>query len=235
MLFKNATIYTMEQDPFVGDFRIDKGVFTEIGKDLSPKDEEVQDLNGLYVFPGLIDAHSHYINALSVAHQAKLYAPPAGPGQDVPSIIAALQRFALERKIAPGEMIMGYGYDDTVMPQGRLLNRDDLDRAFPNHPVRVDHVSMHGTVLNTLAQKFYGIGADTQTPDGGIIVRKPGTNEPYGLIMETAFLPIFEKAALNRPGFCRQSRASYFLSNRSPYEQSTLPRRIQDRGGQTNP
>ena len=59
MLFKNAIIYTMEQDPFVGDFRIDKGVFTEIGKDLNPKDEEVQDLNGLYVFPGLIDAHSH--------------------------------------------------------------------------------------------------------------------------------------------------------------------------------
>ena len=61
MLFKNATIYTMEQDPFVGDFRIDKGVFTEIGKDLNPKDEEVQDLNGLYVFPGLIDAHSHLV------------------------------------------------------------------------------------------------------------------------------------------------------------------------------
>ena len=38
MLFKNATIYTMEQDPFVGDFKIDKGVFTEIGKDLNPKD-----------------------------------------------------------------------------------------------------------------------------------------------------------------------------------------------------
>ncbi len=32
MLFKNATIYTMEQDPFVGDFRIDKGVFTQVGK-----------------------------------------------------------------------------------------------------------------------------------------------------------------------------------------------------------
>ena len=59
MLFKNATIYTMEEEPFIGDFRIDKGVFTEIGKDLNPKDEEVQDLNGLYVFPGLVDAHSH--------------------------------------------------------------------------------------------------------------------------------------------------------------------------------
>ena len=59
MLFKNATIYTMEQDPFVGDFRIDKGVFTEIGKDLNPKDEEVQDLTGLYVFPGLVESHCH--------------------------------------------------------------------------------------------------------------------------------------------------------------------------------
>ena len=60
MLFKNATIYTMEEDPFIGDFRVDKGVFTEIGKDLqSNEDDFVQDLSGLYVFPGLIDAHSH--------------------------------------------------------------------------------------------------------------------------------------------------------------------------------
>ena len=35
MLFKNATIYTMEQDPFVGDFKIDKFVFTQIGKDFT--------------------------------------------------------------------------------------------------------------------------------------------------------------------------------------------------------
>ena len=33
---------------------------------------------------------------------------------------------------------------------------------------------------------------------------------------------------LNRPEFCRQFKASYFRSNRSPYERTTLPRRIQD-------
>ena len=60
MLFKNATIYTMEQDPFVGDFRIDKGVFTQVGKNLTPDvGEDVQDLNGLYVFPGLVESHCH--------------------------------------------------------------------------------------------------------------------------------------------------------------------------------
>ena len=60
MLFKNATIYTMEQDPFVGDFRIDKGVFTEVGKNLTANEgEDVQDLNGLFVFPGLVESHCH--------------------------------------------------------------------------------------------------------------------------------------------------------------------------------
>ena len=60
MLFKNATIYTMEQEPFVGDFKIDKGVFTEVGTNLTAnKGEDVQDLNGLYVFPGLVESHCH--------------------------------------------------------------------------------------------------------------------------------------------------------------------------------
>ena len=60
MLFKNATIYTMEQEPFVGDFKIDKGVFTQVGKNLTPDvGEDVQDLNGLFVFPGLVESHCH--------------------------------------------------------------------------------------------------------------------------------------------------------------------------------
>ena len=60
MLFKNATIYTMEQEPFVGDFKIDKGVFTQVGKNLTPDEgEDIQDLNGLYVFPGLVESHCH--------------------------------------------------------------------------------------------------------------------------------------------------------------------------------
>ena len=60
MLFKNATIYTMEQEPFVGDFKIDKGVFNEVGKNLTANEgEDVQDLNGLYVFPGLVESHCH--------------------------------------------------------------------------------------------------------------------------------------------------------------------------------
>lgn len=153
----------------------------------------LKDLKGKTLLPGFLDAHSHYLNSLLVANQCQLYPPPSGPASDVEAIIKSLKEFVKQKNIKEGELIIGYGYDDNVMPNGRLLNRDDLDKAFPNNPVRIDHVSMHGCVLNSLAQKYYGISKETVTPPGGIIVRKPGTQEPYGLIMETAFLPIFEK------------------------------------------
>jgi len=169
------------------------GARADVEKSLKGATTRMVDLAGRTLLPGFLDAHSHYINALSLAGQVRLYPPPTGPGKDVPSIVAELKRFAEERKVPKGEMIMGYGYDDTVMPDGRLVNRDDLDAAFPDNPVRVDHISMHGCVLNSLALKHFGIEASTPTPANGIIVRKPGTHEPWGLIMETAFLPIFAK------------------------------------------
>ena len=175
------------------------GVRAEVERAHKGTTTQVVDLGGKTLLPSFLDAHSHYINSLLVANQCKLYAPPSGPGKDVESIVAALKEFAEERKVPKGEEIIGYGYDENVMPTGRFLNRDDLDAAFPDNPVRVDHVSMHGTVLNSLALKKYGYSAATRTPPGGVIVRKPGTNEPYGLIMETAFLPVMEKTAPMTP------------------------------------
>jgi hypothetical protein len=58
---------------------------------------------------------------------------------------------------------------------------------------------MHGAVLNSLALEKYGYSAETVTPPGGIIVRKEGSNEPYGLIMETAFMQVFAVAEALTP------------------------------------
>jgi predicted amidohydrolase YtcJ len=149
------------------------------------------DLGGKTLLPAFVDAHGHYFSSLSVANQAKVYAPPAGPGKDVPGILEAIEQFRVAHQVAKGEMIQAYGYDENVMPDGRLLNRDDLDKAFPDNPVIVGHVSMHGAVMNSAALAKFGFSANTKTPPGGIIIRKPGTNEPYGLIMETAYLPVF--------------------------------------------
>ncbi|BBY63665.1 amidohydrolase [Mycolicibacterium helvum] len=161
------------------------------------KATRVVDLDGATLLPGFLDPHSHYINSLSVANQVNVFAPPAGPGSDIGAIVRSLTSFRDERRVPPGEMIVAYGYDDTLMPGGRTLHKEDLDADFPANPVVVGHVSMHGAVLNSAAMRMFGITAETPTPPGGVIVRKQGSSEPDGLVMETAFLPVF--AAMPQP------------------------------------
>ena len=57
----------------------------------------------------------------------------------------------------------------------------------------VIHVSGHGAVLNSAGFKKFNITAKTPTPPGGVILRKPGSQEPAGLLMETAYLPVFSQ------------------------------------------
>ncbi len=62
----------------------------------------------------------------------------------------------------------------------------------------VIHVSGHGAVLNSAAFRKFNISAKTPTPPGGVILRKPGSQEPAGLLMETAYLPVFSQ--MPKPG-----------------------------------
>lgn len=156
-------------------------------------DHQMVNLDGKTLLPAFIDAHGHYIQSLSVASQVNLYPPPNGPGSSPDAIVAALKDFVQKNPIPKGQLIQAYGYDENMMPEGNQLNRDHLDAAFPENPVLVGHVSMHGAVLNSMALKQYGITDKTETAPGGVIVRKPGTNEPYGLIMETSYLPIHDQ------------------------------------------
>ena len=116
------------------------------------------------------------LKTLTAANQVKAHGPSAGPSEGVPGILEAIEKFRVERNVPQRQLIQAYGYDDTVMPDGRLLNRDDLDRAFPDNPVLVGHVSMQGGVMDSAALKMFGISPGTRTPRGGTIVRKPGTH-----------------------------------------------------------
>lgn len=203
-IYTNGDIVTVDDEqPIAEAVAVKDGRIVAVGahddvvrEHLGPHTRRV-DLAGNTLLPGFIDPHSHYINALTVANQVNVFAPPAGPAADVEAIVAELKKFRDARDIADGEIIMAYGYDETVMPDGRTLHREDLDADFPNNPVLVGHVSLHGAVLNSAAMQKFGISADTETPPGGVIVRKEGSTEPDGLIVETAFLPIF--ASLPKP------------------------------------
>ncbi|WP_461599498.1 amidohydrolase [Winogradskyella sp.] len=197
-VYYNGDIITMagEEPQYAEALVVNEGKIKFVGEsdkamEVAGKGHKMIDLKGKTLMPAFIDPHSHFINSLGMSSQANCSPSPVGEADNVEGIIKALQKLKEDKNIPEGELIMGYGYDDTVMPDGKLLNRDDLDLAFPNNPVLVIHVSLHGGVLNSMALEQFGISSETETPPGGIIVRKPGTNEPYGLIMETAFLPIF--------------------------------------------
>ena len=80
----------------------------------------------------------------------------------------------------------------TVMPDGRLLNRDDLDRRFPTTPFDRPRVHAWCRDEQSLLEK-YGIAA---TPNASGRNHRPQTGDrrTLGLIMETAFLPVFQQS-----------------------------------------
>ncbi|MBQ9086332.1 MAG: N-acetylglucosamine-6-phosphate deacetylase [Clostridia bacterium] len=61
MLITGANIYRNDSRTFLrGSLRIGNGRILEVGEYLTPgEEEEVRDLGGAFVFPGLVDAHTH--------------------------------------------------------------------------------------------------------------------------------------------------------------------------------
>ncbi|MFK8049127.1 MAG: amidohydrolase [Halioglobus sp.] len=150
---------------------------------------EQLDLAGRTLIPGFIDGHSHFSQAISAASWANVSGAPVGDTSSIADIITEVQALKTRNEVSPGEWLVAYGYDADTLSDDRNINRDDLDTAFPDNPVVLIHVSFHGAVLNSQAFAAIGYDESTPTPEGGIIVRREDSNEPLGLIMETAWFP----------------------------------------------
>lgn len=156
-------------------------------------DTEVTDLAGRTLVPGFIDGHSHFFTCGEVQVQAVCASPPAGTCTSIADVITKLKQTQERNKLGPGKFVIGFGYDPELLAEKRAPTKQELDAAFPDNPVILVHVSGHGAMLNGKALAFYGITAATPTPVGGVIGREAGSQEPDGLLFETAFLPIFAK------------------------------------------
>lgn len=61
ILIKNGLVDTMEdnRERFRGDVLVENGKIVKVAPDIQEEDAEIIDAEGLYVMPGLIDAHTH--------------------------------------------------------------------------------------------------------------------------------------------------------------------------------
>ena len=153
---------------------------------LQGEDTRVIELGERALLPGFIDAHGHFAGVARYLDMLDLSSPPVGDVTSVDDIVRKLQRRIENRNIPPGELVYGYGYDDSLLAELRHPDRDDLDRASSDHPIVIRHVSGHLLAANSMALLEAGVGANTADPTGGIIRRRPGSDEPDGVTEETA-------------------------------------------------
>ncbi len=145
----------------------------------------VMELGDRALLPGFIDAHGHFSAVARYLDFLDLSSPPVGVVEDIDDIVALLRQRIEQNNIPPGELIFAFGYDDSLLAEGRHPNRDDLDRASTVHPIVLRHVSGHLATGNTMALQQGGVTASSEPPPGGIIRRRPD-GEPNGVMEETA-------------------------------------------------
>jgi predicted amidohydrolase YtcJ len=197
LIFHGGPILTMEREhPRAEALAVAEGRILAVGDaaavlPLARPATRMVDLGGRCLLPGFIDAHGHFANALQVVAWANIQRPPAGPVTDIATLQEVLIAHATGFGLKPGEWLVAYGYDPDGLADGRPLDKSDLDPLFPDNPALLIHNSNHGAMLNSRALALMGYDASTPDPAGGVIVRRPGSREPAGLVMETAFLPLF--------------------------------------------
>jgi hypothetical protein len=160
-----------------GDRILAVGTRDEIMKAKGP-DTRIIDLNGRFVMPGFNDAHLH----LAHAGEEKANVNLVG----VKSLDEFRERIlAKVEKAAPGQWVIGGGWDETLWPVKVPPTRWDVDEVSSGHPVFLTRVDGHIAVANTRALQLASISVASHDPEGGKIDRDDA-GTPNGILRETA-------------------------------------------------
>lgn len=190
-IFINAKVLTVDADNSLAQsVAIGQGKILAVGSNadvlkFKTSGTKIVDLKGKTLIPGFIDGHSHFMG-LGQSRNANLSPPPMGTVRNIKDIVTVLLKFKKDNNIKDGEWISAFGYDTDQLQEHRHPEKSDLDQAFPNNPVVLTHASGHMVVANSLALKLSSIDQSTKDPDGGTIVRKKGSQQPTGLLQESA-------------------------------------------------
>jgi predicted amidohydrolase YtcJ len=138
----------------------------------------VVDLKGAALFPGFTDSHAH----LRGIGERELQLNLEG-SKSAAEVVARLKAYLETRK--PTGVVFGRGWIETGWPEGRFLERGDLDAVAPDQPVLLGRADGHAIVANSAALKAAGIDENTQAPAGGEIL-KDKAGKPTGMLVDNA-------------------------------------------------
>ncbi|GAA3567520.1 amidohydrolase [Amycolatopsis ultiminotia] len=154
---------------------------------------EVHDFGAATVVPGFNDAHQH--PSICAAQSLQVELSPARIRSTADLAEALRDRAA---RTAPGDWIIGCGYDPFRSNGGRDLTRADLDAACAEHPVLVVHVTLHAGVVNTRGLERAGL-ADASTPPPGGQLGRDAAGRLDGVVHDQALYDLAFPAFTPRP------------------------------------
>lgn len=223
-LFYNGEILTMESDePTYAEAIVEKdGTIAFVGskKEAEEKFEDAKriDLKGKTLLPGFIDPHSHFGMVSNTMGQVDLNSAPVGNITNIKDIIEKIKKYKEEKSIPDGEWIFGWGYDESQLDEKRHPNKMEIDTALPNNPVYLQHTSGHMGVANSMALEKMNVTKDTPNPEGGNIDRISNSNEPNGLVQETAMYPFVRNMLM----ILDSKQAEFFDQTQNYYAQNGI-------------
>lgn len=190
--YVNGRIYTVDASrPWVDAIFVQDGKIADIGTSAdilaaAGSDCAVVDLAGRMIMPGIHDAHGHILLA-GLKHRYECRLPADALGRDYGERLCDC--IACSRGKLSG-WVIGGDFNPTLSAPGEV-DRKYLDEKFPDTPVYLHDYSLHHGLANSKALELAGITADTPDPFGGRIVRRAGSNEPTGELVERATWQLF--------------------------------------------
>uniref|UniRef100_A0A832G1J6 Amidohydrolase n=1 Tax=Ignavibacterium album TaxID=591197 RepID=A0A832G1J6_9BACT len=188
--FINGKVYTVnDKQPFAEAVvtHNNKIIFvgsTSEAKKIIDNFTEVIDLNGKLMLPGFIDNHVHFVSGGFYLLGIDLR--PANSTSEFKSI---LKEYASKH---PGKWITGGYWNHENWEVKDLPTKEMIDEVVHDQPVFVERLDGHMGVANSLALKMAGITKDTETSEGGLIVKDPLTGEPTGVLKDNAMNLIYK-------------------------------------------
>ena len=141
---------------------------------------KVIDARGRRVIPGITDSHTHLISG---GFQLGRLALRDVPGKE--EFVRAVEAAARSKK--SGQWILGGRWSVESWERPQSPSKSWLDPVTRDIPVFLTRMDGHQALVNSAALRLAGIDANgPRDPVGGEIVRDPGTNEPTGILKESA-------------------------------------------------
>lgn len=136
-------------------------------ENLATRTPEKISLKGKMLLPAFTDAHTHFVEYAKSRLLVNLM-----PCSSISEIEDYLRKYR-DNLSWDAKWILGGGWDRNVLEQPLQLNKDVLDKIFPDLPVALFSRDYHAKLCNSKALKLAGIDVDTPEPEGGKFERRP--------------------------------------------------------------